>query len=152
MSKLQLWAKPILLIMLNYLLLSNSCYNFKASCQISLHVVAFLRMNIEEQIRRHKEISLKIEELEAQKKALGQSILQAMTTKSLLVDDYVVKRYSRISITMTPEEARSYNAVKLEEVVDKDKIKALFKSGMAHPKVKEFEYIVITQRKETAPC
>lgn len=45
-------------------------------------------MNLEEQIRLHKEISQKIEELEEQKKALGQTIMQAMSSKSLQVDRY----------------------------------------------------------------
>lgn len=104
-------------------------------------------MTLEEQVRQHKEISRKIEELEAQKKTLGQSILQAMNAKSIYVGDYQVKRHTRISITMTPDEARPYSAVKLEEVVDKEKIKVLFKNGTPLPHVKEYEYIVVTQCK-----
>lgn len=98
---------------------------------------------LEEQVRLHKELSEKIEELETLKKTLGQSILKKMTTKSLQVGNYLVKQYTRLSITTTPDEARFYNAVKLEEVVDKEKIKALFKSGTLIPNVKMCEYIVI---------
>jgi hypothetical protein len=101
-------------------------------------------MNLEEQIHKHKEISKKIEELEELKRALGQSIMHAMQGKSLQLGCYLVKRYSRLSISTTPDEARDFNAIKLEEVVDKDKIKALYKSGRPIPGVKEIEYIVIS--------
>jgi len=101
-------------------------------------------MNLEEKIRQHKEISRKIEELEELKRALGQSIMQAMQGKSLQLGCYVVKRHSRLSISTTRDEARGFNAIKLEEVVDKDKIKALYKSGNSIPGVKEIEYIVIS--------
>lgn len=105
-------------------------------------------MNLEEQIRLHKEISKQIEALEEQKKALGQSIMEAMAGKSLQMGRYVVKRHSRLSITTPLDQARSYHAVKLEEVVDKEKLKALFKSGQSIPGIKECDYIVISMREE----
>lgn len=101
-------------------------------------------MTLEEQIRLHKEISLKLEELEEQKKALGLSILEAMQGKSLQMGFYLVKRYTRLSISMTLDQARLYNAVKMEEVVDKEKIKTLYKNGTPVPGVKECEYIVVS--------
>lgn len=42
-------------------------------------------MNLEEQIHLHKEISNKIEALEEQKRTLSQSIMQAMSDKTLQV-------------------------------------------------------------------
>ena len=101
-------------------------------------------MSLEDQIRLHKEISIKIEELEEQKKALGQAIMQAMTGKSLQIGGYLVKRYSRLCISTTPDQARLFHAVKFEEVVDKDKIKTLYKSGTSLPGVKEIDYIQIS--------
>ncbi len=101
-------------------------------------------MELEEQIRLHKEISKKIEELEEQKRLLSQAIMQSMSEKTLQMGSYFVRRYSRLSITMTPDEARPYNAVKLEETVDKEKIKELFKQGNSIAGVKEIEYIQIT--------
>jgi len=100
-------------------------------------------MNLEEQIQKHKEISKKIAELEELKRDLSQSIMQAMQGKSLQLGCYLVKRFSRLSISTTPDEARNFNAIKLEEVVDKDKIKALYKSGNPVPGVKEVEYIIV---------
>lgn len=101
-------------------------------------------MNLEEQIRLHKEISQKIEELEEQKRTLSQSIMQAMPGKNLQLGGYVVKRFSRLSISMTPDQARSLNAVKFEEVIDKEKIKMLYKSGHPITGVKEVAYIQIS--------
>lgn len=101
-------------------------------------------MALEDLVRQHKEISLKIEELEAQKKALGQTILQAMNGKALQVGPYLVKRYSRLSISSTIDQARLYQAVKLDEVVDKDKLKVLYQNGAPIPGVKHIEYIQIS--------
>jgi hypothetical protein len=104
-------------------------------------------MTLEERIRLHKEISLKIEELEEQKKALSQSIMQEMSGKSLQMGSYLVRRYSRLSITTSLDQARCHDAVKLEEVVDKDKIKMLHKSGQVIAGIKEFDYIVVSIHK-----
>ena len=101
-------------------------------------------MNLEDLARQHKEISLKIEELEAQKKALGQTLLQAMNGKTLQLGPYIIKRCSRLSITSTIDQARPYQAIKVEEVVDKDKLKVLYQNGMPIPGVKHIEYIQIS--------
>lgn len=101
-------------------------------------------MLLEEQVKQHKEISLKIEELELQKKVLGESILQAMREKSMQLGSYVVKRCSRITISSTVEQARAFQAIKMEEVVDKDKLKELYKSGIQVPGVKTIEYIQVS--------
>ena len=106
-------------------------------------------MNLEEQVRQYQELSIKIEELEEQKKALSLSIMQAMEGKSLQFSDYQVRRYCRLSISLTPDQARPFDAVKLEETVDKEKIKGLYKSGLPVPGVKEVEYIVVSQLKKT---
>jgi len=106
-------------------------------------------MNLEEQVRLHKEISLKVDELEAEKKALTQSIMQSMPGNSLELGKYVVKKCSRLSITSSLEEARPYEAVKLEEVVDKDKLKKLYNSGQNMiPGIKEIRYIQVIVKKD----
>ena len=105
-------------------------------------------MNLEEQIHLHKEISLKIDQLEEQKKSLTQSIIQAMTGKSLQLGCYFVRRCSRLSISTSLDQARTFSAVKTEEVVDKEKIKILHKTGGAIPGVKEIEYIQISIKEE----
>lgn len=105
-------------------------------------------MKLEEQIQLHKEISKKIEELEEQKKNLSLSIMQSMSGKSLQLGRYLVRRFSRLSISTTLDQARTVNAIKTEEVVDKEKIKALYKSGQPFPGVKEIEYIQISVSEE----
>lgn len=101
-------------------------------------------MSLEEEIRLHKEISRKIEELEEQKKKLTLAILQAMSGKSLQFGSYLVRRYSRLSITLPLDQARHYNAVKVEETVDKGKLKELYKAGVSIPGIKEIEYITVS--------
>jgi hypothetical protein len=98
-------------------------------------------MNLEEQIQLHKQLSLKIEELEEQKKALGQSILLAMTDKTLQIGNYLVKRFSRLSISTPLEVAIGLKATKMEETVDKEAIKLLYKAGSPIEGVKEISYI-----------
>ena len=78
-------------------------------------------MTLEEQISAYKEIGKKIDELEEKKKTLGVAIMQQMQGKKMEVAGYVVRRYSRLSIKISLEEARTLNAVKLEETIDKNK-------------------------------
>ena len=79
-------------------------------------------MRLEDQVKLHKELSKKIDELEAQKKELGLAIMQQMTSKVISLPGFVVRRYSRLSFKLTIEQARSLNATKIEETIDKDKI------------------------------
>lgn len=101
-------------------------------------------MNLEDQIRLYKDLSKKIEELEEQKKALSLTIMQAMPAKTLKIAGFVVRCCSRLNIKLTIEEARNFNAVKLEETVDRDKIKALCKDGQLIKGVSEIKYIQIS--------
>lgn len=104
-------------------------------------------MTLEEMVRRHREISQKIDELEKEKKALGLVIMEQMEGKSLKVADYLVRRIQRLSISVSIEEARSYNATKMEECVDKEKIKLMYSQGKIVPGVSEIQYIQVTQNK-----
>jgi len=102
-------------------------------------------MNLEEQIRLHKEISLKIEDLEKQKKILGESIMQQMPGKALQVPGFLVKRFSRLSISISTEQARELNALILKETIDRDAIKRLYNTGLRIPGVSECHYIQISR-------
>ena len=101
-------------------------------------------MNLQELVRLHKELSKKIEELEAQRKELGLAILQQMSATVINLPGFVVRRCNRLSIKLTIEEARALNAIKIEETVDKDKIKALHKNGHLMTGVSEIQYVQIT--------
>ena len=100
-------------------------------------------MNLAEQIKAHKELSNKIKELEQQKKTLGIAIMQQMEGKSIHVADYVVKRFMRLSYSLSLEEARALNATKMEEILDKDKIKSLYLQNYPVKGVSEIHYIQI---------
>ena len=102
-------------------------------------------MLLDEKVRQHKELSLKIAELEKEKKALSAEILEQMPKELniLIVSGYQVKRNSRILIKTSVEEAREFEAVIIEEVVDKDKLKKLHAMGHPIPKLSQYEYITI---------
>lgn len=104
-------------------------------------------MNLEEQVKFHKEISKKIDELEEEKKRLGAQILQQMTAKTLKIPGFVVRHCSRLAISLTFDEAREYGAVKLEEMVDKAKLKALYQEGHPVKGVQEVNYIQVSEQK-----
>lgn len=101
-------------------------------------------MDLQDQVRLHKELSRKIEELESQKKDLSSAIMQQMTAKTIHLPGFIVRCCNRISIKLTVEQARFLNAVKLEETVDKDKIKALYNNGQRINGVSEIQYIQIS--------
>lgn len=103
-------------------------------------------MDLEEQIKLHKEISRQIASLEEKRKALGVSILQQMPGKVLNIGNFVVRHYNRLSISVSVEEARKYEAVKLEEVVDKAKLKALYNEGQPIEGISEINFIQISEK------
>lgn len=103
-----------------------------------------------EQVRRHKELTLKVNELEKERKALGVTILEQMRGKVMQIDEYSVKRYTRLNYKVTLDDARTLGATKMEETLDKEKLKALFSQNHDIPGMSEFEYIVIMQTKEEA--
>ncbi len=101
-------------------------------------------MSIEEKVKIYKELGQTIEELEEQKKLLGIEILQQMTEKSFKTTDYLVKKYNRLNIKTSLEEARLFDAVKTVETVDKEKIKELYQRGEAIEGVSETQYIQVS--------
>lgn len=103
--------------------------------------------SIEDQVKAYKELGETIDALEERRKAIGAAIMQQMQGKSLQVAEYNVRKINRLSIKLSLEEARSFNAIKLEETVDKDKIKFLYNSGQMIQGVSEIEYIQISHIK-----
>lgn len=70
-------------------------------------------MDLEDQIKLHKALSKKIEEMEEEKKALGLAIMQQMQNKPLRIPGFIVRYCNRFSIKLSLEEARSLNAKRL---------------------------------------
>lgn len=100
-------------------------------------------MTLEEKVALYKELRAKIEELENQKKNLVTEILELMPkeTKSIQVADSMLRRYSQLSIKISVENAKILDAVKTQEVVDRDKIRKLYACGEQIPDVEEIQYI-----------
>ncbi|HSW71907.1 MAG TPA: hypothetical protein VLG44_00670 [Chlamydiales bacterium] len=101
-------------------------------------------MNLEEKIAAYKEIVKKIDELEEEKKELGKAIMQEMQGKTMQVANFMVRKYSRLLIKIPLEKARILGAVKMEEAVDKEKIKALYQLDKSIEGVSEIQYIQIS--------
>jgi hypothetical protein len=107
-------------------------------------------MELEEKIARYKDLGQQIAELEMQKKTLVAEILQSIPkeSKSIQVAGSNVKRVRRLSIRTSIEAAKLFEAVKMQEVVDKAKIKRLYEQGQAIPDVTEIDYIQVSPLKE----
>ena len=106
------------------------------------------RMSLENEIREYHSLSLQIKELESKKKELGNLILQQMIEKKIAVSEFIVRRYDRISIRTTLSVARTWQATKTEEIVDKKKILDLVSQGKNIPGVAGYSYVTVS----TAEC
>ena len=107
-------------------------------------------MNFDEKVKYCKQLTQEIADLEVRRKTLLQEILQEMPKdkNAVVSGTYKVMRYRRFVIKTTIEEARAYDAVSLEEVVNKDRLKKLHIMGHLIPNVSQYEYIAISLPKE----
>lgn len=104
-------------------------------------------MSLEEKVIAYRMLADQIAALEEQRKTLGQEIFQMMTVHAIHFSQLTAKKYHRINIKTSLEDARRYQATKLEEVVDKEKIKKLLALGTSIPDISEINYIVVTRKK-----
>jgi hypothetical protein len=102
-------------------------------------------VSLEEKIVKYVQIQEQIKALEEVKQQIYQEILGSfhLDSQEIFSESYRVKRHFRINIKTTVEEARPFQAIKTEEVVDKDKIKELLHSGVLVPNVTETSYFFI---------
>lgn len=109
-------------------------------------------MELEEQVRRYKEIMRQVEELEKERKAISASIMERMKGgKLLLVADYVVRKIQKFTYAVSIEEARKLNATKMEERIDKDKLKSLYAAGSEVKGLSHFHYLQVSISKDALP-
>lgn len=99
-------------------------------------------------VNAYKKISLSIHDLEEKKKALSEKIMERMHERTIRVAHFSVRKIRRLSIKLSLDEARTLNATKVEEIVDKDKIKDLFQRGESIQGVTEIQYLQITASKK----
>ena len=108
-------------------------------------------MSLEELVQIYKELALQIAELELKKKGLGLAILEQMSGKTASVAGYTVRRYDRLSIKTSLEEARELGATKMEEVLDKDVLKKLHELGHPVPGISPISFIQVSSSKLVLP-
>lgn len=105
-------------------------------------------MSLEEKIIAYRKLSREINALEEQKRDLSLEIMAEMPEKRIDVAGYRAYRHKKLSIKIPLEEARALNAIKIEEHVDKEKIKELYEQGQQINGVQEITYLVVTAKKE----
>ena len=102
-------------------------------------------ISFEERIKAYDALKRKIDALEEERKDLMRAILQQMPEKKIEVAGYIVRRCTHFSIKLSLAEARAIDAIKIEEVIDKKKIKALYQLGKLVEGVSETEYLRLSK-------
>jgi hypothetical protein len=104
-----------------------------------------LPMTLEEKIIEYKELQAQIKVLEEKKAESYKEILASFPKNSQEInsENFRVKRYTKFTIRTTLEEARAFQATKVEESVDKERIKELIHTGICIPHVTETSYFFI---------
>ncbi len=102
-------------------------------------------MSLEEKVLKYKQIQNEIKRLETEKEIVYEEILHSFQQdeKELFSESFRVRKYVRLSIKTTVEEAKAFGATKVEELVDKDKIKEIIHSGVLVPNVTETNYFLV---------
>lgn len=102
-------------------------------------------MSLETKIARYVELRQQIEDLENQKKVLVSEILELLPqeTPTVSIPGYRIKRVSLLTIKTSLESAKQFGAVKMKEIVDKEKIKKLYMEGHNPPDVSEVHFIQV---------
>lgn len=105
----------------------------------------YTQMNLETKIAKYVELRQQIEDLEQQKKTLVSEVLELLPseTPTVSIPGYRIKRMSQLTIKTSLESAKQLGAVNLKEVVDKEKIKRLYKEGHNPPDVSEVHFIQV---------
>jgi hypothetical protein len=103
---------------------------------------------LETYIQAYKELAQRIAELEEQKKQFGSIILQQMKAKTMSIAGYVVRKCERLNVRTDLQKAREWNATKMEEVIDKDKLKQLYQAGHTIPGISISQFIQICDNKK----
>jgi hypothetical protein len=100
-------------------------------------------MSLEAKIAKYVELRQQIKELENQKKALVSEVLELLPQETVSIPGYRIKRASLLSIKTSLESAKQLGAVKMKEVIDKEKIKKLYMEGHNPPDVSEVHFIQV---------
>lgn len=103
-------------------------------------------MDLAQKIAAYKQLIVAIEALEKEKQRISQEILAEMPDKRFDTAEFRAIRYQRLSIRPTLELARMLDATKMEEQIDKEKIKQIFYSGVFIEGVEMRSYLTVTPK------
>ena len=109
-------------------------------------------MEFDEKVKVCKELSLEIARLDEKRRALSKEIFAEMPKELNAVDsgDYRIRKCKRIVIKTTIDEAREFDAVSVQEVVNKDRLKRLHTMGHLVPNITQYDYIAIVDQSKKA--
>lgn len=101
-------------------------------------------MDLAEKIATYKNLIRQIEMLVEEKQKISQEIIAEMPDKRFETDEFRAFRYQRLSIRPSLELARQLDATKMEEQIDKEKIKQIFHSGVSIEGVEMRSYLNVS--------
>jgi hypothetical protein len=103
-------------------------------------------MDLAKKIETYKALIRQIDLLEEEKKRIAQEILALMPDPKFETPQYKAVRYQRLSIKTTLEHARLFDATKMVEELDKEKIKEIFLSGVPIEGVEEQTFLRVSEK------
>lgn len=107
-------------------------------------------MQLDEKIAIYKSLMREIDALEEKKKQMAQEIIAEMPDKKFETCLFKAFRYQRLLIRTSLEEARLLSATKMEERIDREKIKHMFHSGVPIEGVEEHSYLIVRAKEQPA--
>lgn len=105
-------------------------------------------MDLAEKIAVYRQLIEQIEMLDQQKQKISQEILAEMSDKKFETAEFKAIRYQRLSMRPSLELARQLDATKMEEQIDKEKIKQLFHAGIPIEGVEMRAYLVVSAKNQ----
>lgn len=103
-------------------------------------------MDLAEKIATYKQLIRQIGILEEEKRKISQEIIAEMPEKRFESAEFKAIRYQRLSIRPPLELARLLHATRMEEQVDKEKIKQIFHSGVHIEGVEMRSYLLVSAK------
>lgn len=104
-------------------------------------------MDLSEKVAAYKRLISQIETLEEEKRNIAAQIIEEMPGSKFETAEFKATRYQRLSIRLSLEKARELQATKMEELVDKEKIKKMFHSGATMEGVEMRSYLLVSAKK-----
>lgn len=105
---------------------------------------------LEEKVQAYRALTQQIAALEAEKKKLGEEIIALIPGKCVQLAGCKVWHMQRLNFKTSLEVAKELGATKMQEVLDKKRLKELLEDGHDIPDVSTLHYVQITQPRKMA--